>query len=124
MLRRDARGVRSAGFPRKFTKRFASLVAGLLTLGDVEFKGGGGGDADIVHRAPLVRGCDPLAMPAGKLEELILVKNIFVGIGTTVPKLNLIQARSVRDMLSRFRYGLLFECLILPPTSKASFAYL
>lgn len=107
----------SLGFSASTQASMFRVLAGILTLGNVDFRPVGEGSA-VADRQPLDRAAELFGVEAQPLETLILIRKIVVGREKTRAHNRVEQAKAVRDGLSRLLYGKIFQWIISEMNTK------
>jgi len=87
------------------------IIAGILALGNVEYKESGEA-AQLVSEEPVQQAAKCLGVDVGDLKKPLLMRKLVVGKEVTETPLKMAQADQARDSLSRMLYGRLFKLLI------------
>lgn len=93
-------------------KEIFTVLAGILTLGNNDFKSTQDESAELVTSDTMNRTAEILKVDPDELSSLMLIRKIAVGKDVTRAKNRVDQARSVRDGLAKLLYNRLFQWLI------------
>ena len=103
------------GFTPETQQSIFNLLAGILTLGNIEFfeeETAGGDEARIKDRKPLSTAARLLALDVTLLERTLTSRIIRARNEQMVKSMDATQALSVRDALAKYIYAALFEWLV------------
>lgn len=106
-------------FSKETQQEVFRIVAGILTMGNIDFKEDGEAAA-LVNEEPLIKTAALFGIDVDTLKKPTLVRRIVVGKDVTEAKRTAPQAKAARDGLVRLLYGRLFKWLIERINAKLS----